>query len=189
MLDSRIFPRISLQDFERRKAEITTQLVDAATGVGFFVIVDHDIAIDQIDHMFEGGELLFALPDDIKAQNAFSREKNVGWEKQAQIRPSTGTPDLKESIQLQFSQTSMCGKWPSDSDAPGFQADALAFMRQCQTVSIMIMSCFAQALFLPSDFFTRAHDVSSDKSQCSEWRHPTPPKGPGGVGWWVATCR
>jgi isopenicillin N synthase-like dioxygenase len=159
--DSRIFPRISLSDFQTRKEEITSQLVAAAKGPGFFLITDHGISPSAITHMFSLSQQYFALPDATKSLNAFVREKNVGWEKQAQIRPSTGTPDQKESLQLQFG-SSMEGKWPDDKDVKGFKSDALEFMGKCQDVSLKIMGCFADALDLPGDYFDKAHDVTKD---------------------------
>ncbi|KAJ8613214.1 hypothetical protein MRB53_037080 [Persea americana] len=161
MSSSRIFPRISLQDFDKRRSEILQELVEAATGPGFFIVVDHGLSVEEINHMFGLSQKYFALPDDIKAKNAFVREKNVGWEKQAQIRPSTGTPDQKESLQLQFG-SSMEGKWPTD--VPNFKKEALEFMSKVQLVSLRIMSCFAEALGLPLDFFDQAHDVTKDDS-------------------------
>lgn len=99
---------------------------------------------------------------DVKSDNFFVRENNAGWEKQAQIRPSTGTPDQKESLQLQFGRERMEGKWPSDVALPGFKTQALDFMTKVQNVSLQVMSCFAEALDLPLDFFTKAHDVTKD---------------------------
>lgn len=47
-----------------------------------------------------------------------------------QVRPSTGTADQKESMQLQFQR--MEGMWPADEDLPGFRAKAEKFMAQVQ---------------------------------------------------------
>lgn len=99
---------------------------------------------------------------DVKVQNAFVRENNAGWEKQAQTRPSTGTPDQKESLQLQFGQERMQGKWPMEVTLPGFKDESLAFMAKVQKVSLQMMSCFADALGLPQDFFDKAHDTTKD---------------------------
>ena len=72
--------------------------------------------------------------------------KNAGWEKNAQsespslaighvlantpVRPSTGTADQKESMQLQFAR--MEGLWPAEEDLPGFRTKAESIMRQVQ---------------------------------------------------------
>jgi len=56
----------------------------------------------------------------------------------------------------------MEGKWPSDEDLPRFKNDAMDFMQKCQDVSLKIMSCFADALDLPADYFAKAHDVTKE---------------------------
>jgi isopenicillin N synthase-like dioxygenase len=179
MASKRIFPRISLGNYENRRDEITKDLVKAAEGPGFFIAVDHGISAKEINEQVSRSKSYFALPDStckikqpwrilelmilgVKAQNAFVRENNAGWEKQAQIRPSTGTPDQKESLQLQFGQERMQGKWPTEDTLPSFKNESLAFMEKVQRVSLKIMSCFAEALGLPLDFFDKAHDTTKD---------------------------
>lgn len=46
------------------------------------------------------------------------------------VRPSTGTADQKESMQLQFAR--MEGLWPAESDLPGFRTKAEVIMKQVQ---------------------------------------------------------
>jgi hypothetical protein len=69
------------------------------------------------------------LDDHIKARTPLNG-KNAGWEKNAQIRPSTGTADQKESMQLQFAR--MDGLWPDEKDILDFQRQAEHFMKQVQ---------------------------------------------------------
>jgi hypothetical protein len=98
----RAIPEISLREFSSRIDEITAELVEAAENVGFFSIVDHGISKDEVNSIFEQSARFFNLPDDIKAKVPFSPKYNAGWEKNAQIRPSTGAVDRKESYQMQF---------------------------------------------------------------------------------------
>jgi len=95
-------PIISLRDFDSRVDEITTQLVDAAENVGFFCIVDHGISRGTVDRIFDQSARFFNQTDKVKANVPFSPQYNAGWEKNAQIRPSTGAIDRKESYQMQF---------------------------------------------------------------------------------------
>lgn len=46
------------------------------------------------------------------------------------VRPSTGTADQKESMQMQFAR--MEGLWPAEDDLPGFRAKAESTMKQIQ---------------------------------------------------------
>jgi isopenicillin N synthase-like dioxygenase len=160
----RPIPTVSLHDFESRIEEITAELVDAAENVGFFSIINHGIARSEVDNMFDNAACFFNLPDQVKAQVPFSPAHNAGWEKNSQIRPSTGAVDRKESYQMQFG-AGMDGKWLSDAHLPGFEKGALAFMHQVQNVSEKIMICLARGLGFADDYFVKAHDVSRPESQ------------------------
>lgn len=157
-------PKISLANFDARIDEITSQLCDAAEHVGFFAVVDHGIAPADVASMFALSERFFRLPDAVKATVPWN-PGNVGWEKESQIRPSTGEPDRKESYQLQFGEN-MDGLWLSDNHLPGFRDQCLAFMHRLQHVSERLMVCLARGLgFEDDDYFVRYHDASKPTCQ------------------------
>lgn len=160
----RPIPAISLANFDSRIDEITAELVKASENVGFFSLIDHGISKASIDKIFEASASFFSLPDSVKSKVPFSAQHNAGWEKSAQIRPSTGAPDRKESYQLQFGD-GMAGRWLTEDDLPGFQETALAFMKEVQAVSEKLMICFARGLGFPDDYFVQAHDVREADSQ------------------------
>ncbi|KKW68402.1 2OG-Fe(II) oxygenase [Lampropedia cohaerens] len=149
--------RIDLSDFAARKREIAEQLWSAARDIGFFQVVNHGIAQSQIDGAFAAAERFFALPDDVKAQ--WPLRRNAGWESKAQVRPSTRTPDQKESYQITVPR--MQGLWPSEQELPGFKQEVLAFERECWSLGMQILSCFAWKLGFAEDFFDKAHDPAS----------------------------
>jgi isopenicillin N synthase-like dioxygenase len=155
--------RISLRDFDDRRGEITDELWSAAADIGFFQLVDHGIEPSDIERAFATAEALFALPDDVKGQYALRKGTNAGWEKLTQVRPSTGTPDQKESYQV--TRPRMTGLWPSDAQLAGFQATMLGFERRCWEVATLVLSCFADRLGLPREFFTAAHDPAQPSYQ------------------------
>ncbi|MFM9926363.1 2-oxoglutarate and iron-dependent oxygenase domain-containing protein [Variovorax sp. H27-G14] len=148
--------RIDLSNFATRQADIADQLWDAAVDVGFFQLENHGIEPAGIDHAFEMAERFFALPDDVKAKYPLKKAVNAGWESRAQVRPSTGTPDQKESYQL--TRPHMGDLWPTESELPGFRQGMLAFERQSWEVSMRVLSCFAMKLGFGPAFFERAHD-------------------------------
>ncbi|EXJ91468.1 hypothetical protein A1O3_00016 [Capronia epimyces CBS 606.96] len=176
----RPIPSISLADFDSRIDEITQQLCSAAEDVGFFCVSDHGIPLSSIDDMFAWSSRFFSLPDPLKATVSFSN--NAGWEKNAQVRPSTGAADRKESYQMQFG-ANMDGKWLPDATLPGFQTSALQFMHQVQAVSERLMTCFARGLGFDDNYFVRAHDVSRPESQtvCRLLHYFEVPANPGEV--------
>lgn len=160
----RVIPTVSLANYESRIDEITAELVSAAEHVGFFSIIDHGITPAEIDNIFAQSARFFSLPDEVKANVPFSSANNAGWEKNAQVRPSTGAADCKESYQMQFG-SNMEGKWLDDAALPGFKDEALKFMWKVQDVSEKLMLCFARGLGFEDDYFVKAHDVKKPDSQ------------------------
>lgn len=154
---------IDLSDFDQRRAEIADALWDAAVDVGFFQIAHHGIDKTDVAEAFALTEQFFALPDAVKAQYPHQKANNVGWESRAQVRPSTGTPDQKESYQI--TRPHMTGLWPSDQELAGFRDTLLAFERQCWSVAMKVLSCFADKLGFAPDFFEHAHDPSAASYQ------------------------
>lgn len=152
---------IDLADFESRRDEIAEQLWNAAVDVGFFQLARHGVPLEQVREAFAMSERFFALPDAVKARWPLSR--NAGWESRAQVRPSTGTPDQKESYQI--TRARMAGLYPGADELPGFVDTMLAFERASWTVGMKVLSCFADRLGFDRDFFTRAHDPSRDTYQ------------------------
>jgi isopenicillin N synthase-like dioxygenase len=181
--------RIDLSDFAQRKTDIANQLWDAAVDVGFFQIVNHGIALADVRNAFAMTERFFALPDAVKARYPLKKALNVGWESRAQVRPSTGTPDQKESYQI--TRPHMEGLWPADEELAGFKATMLAFEGQCWQVAMQVLSCLAWKLGFDDFFFQRAHD-SAEASYQSTLRllhyFATPPEQQAGLGLWRAGC-
>ena len=155
--------QIDLSDFERRFDTISQQLWDAAVDVGFFQLVGHGIEQADIDAAFALSARFFALPDEVKAQWPHRKADNVGWEARAQVRPSTRTPDQKESYQI--TRPHMDGLWPTEAELPGFKATMLDFEARCWRVAMQVLSCFAVRLGMPRDFFAQAHEPTRDTYQ------------------------
>jgi len=130
----RTIPRISMASFDRRRAEISEQLWAAATEIGFFQLTDHGIEPTVVDGAFERARAFFALPDEVKAASPWRRSLNSGWESKAQVRPSTGVADQKESYQL--TRPHMEGLWPSEEALPGFAPGLLAMEAACWEVAM-----------------------------------------------------
>jgi isopenicillin N synthase-like dioxygenase len=160
---SRTIPVIDFSDFEDRREEIKEALWDAATQVGFFQIHNHPIPMALINDSFAHSERLFSLSNDEKAKFSLLDGQNAGWEYKNQVRPSTGTADQKESYQITLPK--MEGLWPSQQQLPDFKAQLLQMEHQAWQLGMAILSCFAEKLGKPSDFFTDAHDRASGEYQ------------------------
>ncbi|RAN85952.1 2OG-Fe(II) oxygenase, partial [Bacillus sp. SRB_28] len=118
---------IDLSDLANRKEEIADELWRAAVEIGFFQVSHHGIALDDIRQAFSMTEAFFALPGEIKARYPLSR--NAGWENKSQVRPSTQTPDQKESYQI--TRPLMDPLWPAEHELPAFKRTMLNFESQC----------------------------------------------------------
>ena len=159
----RDIPQIDMSDFSRRKPEITEALWQAATDIGFFQLTNHDIPQALIDEAFDASAAFFALPSETKEQYPLKPGTNAGWEYKAQVRPSTGTADQKESYQITLPR--MAELWPTGAELPGFKATMLAFERQNWALAMKVLSCFADRLGFPADAFTDGHDPLSPEYQ------------------------
>ena len=151
-------PIIDLNDFELRREEITESLWKSATETGFFQLENHGISLPDIQQTFINAERFFALPDKDKAQ--YPLEENAGWESMAQVRPSTGQADQKESYQI--TRPLMQGKWPKEDLLPGFKEQVLSFEHACWIVGMRVLSCFADRLGFSTDFFKQAHNPDKE---------------------------
>jgi isopenicillin N synthase-like dioxygenase len=156
-------PRIDLSDFKRRKQEIADQLWSASSDIGFFQLVNHGIPQAQIDEAFDMTARFFDLSMETKSKYPLGKGTNAGWEYKAQVRPSTGTADNKESYQITLPR--MEGLWPTGAELPGFFATMLAFERTNWALGMKVLSCFALKLGFPEDFFTEAHNPLSPSYQ------------------------
>jgi isopenicillin N synthase-like dioxygenase len=161
--DAREIRVIDLTDFDDRRAEITEQLWDAATEIGFFQLSGHGIPQDLIDGMFGATADFFALPEDVKGRYPLVKKNNAGWESLSQVRPSIGVPDQKESYQV--TRPHMAELWPSEDELAGFRSRVLDFESRAWAVAMRVLSCFADRLGLPREHFTAAHDPASPDYQ------------------------
>lgn len=160
---SRQIPVIDLVDFDSRRAEITEQLWNAASEVGFFQLKNHGIAVEEIKQAFAMSAKFFDLPTEIKQQYPLHETSNTGWESKAQVRPSTKAADQKESYQITLSR--MQNLWPSEQELPNFKALMMSFEKKSWQLGMQILSCFADRLGFERDFFTKAHNPEAPDYQ------------------------
>lgn len=173
---NRNIPIIDLSDFENRREIITEALWQAATEVGFFQLSHHGLDTSIIKQTFDVTERFFALPNEEKQAFPLKQGLNAGWEFMEQVRPSTGTADQKESFQITLPH--MDNLWPLQTLVPEFQRITLDFEYKAWQLGMKVLSCFADKLGFERDFFTRAHDRSSEEYQSTlRLLHYLPVKG------------
>lgn len=141
---------------------------DAATTIGFFQLKNFGITRTEIEDAFATSARFFALPKETLETVAKPKGRNVGFEYKSQIRPSTGTPDEKESYQI--TRPLMDGLWIDEDANPsiaGFQEDSLAFEAKCHEVAMRVLEFFAVKLGFEKDYFRKVHNPASDLHQCT----------------------
>lgn len=156
---ARTVPVIDLSNFENRRKEVTEELWHAATEVGFFQLKNHGLALPLIKQTFDVTEQFFALDKAKKQAFPLKSGLNAGWEFMAQVRPSTGTADQKESFQVTLPH--MDNLWPLQTVVPDFQRLVLEFEYHAWRLGMQVLSCFADKLGFEQDFFARAHKRES----------------------------
>mmetsp|Transcript_25853 Transcript_25853/g.59653 ORF Transcript_25853/g.59653 Transcript_25853/m.59653 type:complete len:355 (+) Transcript_25853:94-1158(+) len=125
-------------DLAKSDEEICEAMFEAATTVGFFQVINHGIMQADIDEAFAAAKSFFGRPlEEKQSGSPFAAEKNSGYECEKQVRPSTGTADLKESMQVTACIGSMDGRWPN---VPNFEAVCRGFIEKVSVVGKRIMS-------------------------------------------------
>lgn len=161
--DQREIPLIDLCDLAAHRDDIKEQLWQAATEVGFFQLVNHGIPKDTILSAFDASERFFALSQAQKSHYQLKEGLNAGWEFKAQVRPSTGRADQKESFQITLPH--MDKLWPHQDQVAEFTRIMLDFEYRSWQLGMWILSCFAEKLGFDTDFFTKAHQRGSREYQ------------------------
>ncbi|SGZ51202.1 CIC11C00000001093 [Sungouiella intermedia] len=158
-------PKISLHDFANRREQIKQELYNAAVSVGFFVLCNQQSpSVQEIENAFAMSKQYFDKPTDVKEKLPFKKLFNCGYEFKAQVRPSTGTRDLKETMQLQMHRKN--SYWPSATDVgEEWRENATEFMEKCQKLSMDVLSCLAEVLGFDEHFFVKAHQIHQDDAQ------------------------
>ena len=152
---------------------------EAATTVGFFTLKNHGLPQELVDAAFQNSSEFFARPRAEKdADSPFARDMNSGYEFMSQVRPSTGTADQKESLQVTAREGAMDGRWPSAPAAlePSVRAlldagHALA----CRVVSLLEPRACPS---LPPGTLAAAHRLWGDDGQCTLRLLHYPPTAP-----------
>lgn len=141
---------------------------DAANQVGFFTVINHGIPEGDIQAAFEASSAFFSLPRDAKETQApFLKEANSGYEFMAQVRPSTGTPDQKESIQITARAGCMDGRWPQEP--AGFEDLSRGLMSKAHSLAARILSMLEKRACpkLKPGTLAAGHQLWSKDGQCT----------------------
>mmetsp|Transcript_9620 Transcript_9620/g.21471 ORF Transcript_9620/g.21471 Transcript_9620/m.21471 type:complete len:367 (+) Transcript_9620:84-1184(+) len=141
-------------------------MMEAATTVGFFQVKNHGISQAAIDEAFATAKGFFARPQAEKeSECAFAAHLNSGYEHEKQVRPSTGTADLKESFQMTARAGAMDGRWPQQPS--NFEGVAKDFLQKASDLGKRIMSILEPQACpsLEPGTLARAHNLWGEDCQ------------------------
>jgi isopenicillin N synthase-like dioxygenase len=164
VVDDGVVPTIDVSQAD--KAKVAEELWQAATQVGFFSVVGHGIPQSVIDDAFAVSADFFAQPlEDKMKQSPGDMKNNAGFEHFAQVRPSTGVADQKESIQVTARAGVMDGRWPSDN----FKDKADALMNAANKLAGEILDLL-ETKAVPHNkpgTISKSHTLWADDGQCT----------------------
>eukprot|EP00435_Cladocopium_sp_Y103_P059039 s26_g21.t1 len=140
---------------------------EAAREPGFFVVTNHGISEEAIDEAFRLSRDFFNQSKENKErQSPFEKSMNAGYEFFSQVRPSTGAPDQKESLQITAREGCMDGRWP---DVPNFEERLKNFMVKSHDLGCRILSILEPKACpkLAKGTLAAAHRLWVEDGQCT----------------------
>jgi isopenicillin N synthase-like dioxygenase len=153
-------------DLSLPKEEVVELLWTAATQVGFFSIINHGIASDIIDQAFHQSQAFFEQPlEDKQKQSPLDMSINCGFEYYAQVRPSTGVADQKESLQVTARENGMDNRWPN----PQFRSAATTLLEQSHALANRLLDLLQPKAVphLEPGTLSKSHTLWCPGGQCT----------------------
>lgn len=154
-------------DMSQPEEQCAAAMWAAAREVGFFTVVNHGIPQQAIDSVFSASSVFFAQPQAAKeAQCPFAAHLNSGYEFMKQVRPSTGTPDQKESLQITARAGAMEGRWPTEAS---FEPLVRSFTAQAYALGQRILRLLEPKAcpHVSHGTLAGAHTLWADDGQCT----------------------
>lgn len=160
--------RVPVIDLSQTLEAYSDAIWEAATQVGFFTVINHGVPEHMISAGLEASKLFFAQPRDVKeAACPFAREANSGYEFMTQVRPSTNTPDQKESLQITARSGAMENRWPHEP--AGFETIARQLMDAAHVLAGRILNCLQSRASpkLSPGTLVQSHRLWAEDGQCT----------------------
>jgi isopenicillin N synthase-like dioxygenase len=160
---------VPIIDMSLPKDQVIDEMWKAAKDVGFFTVVNHGIAQEDIDSLFQVSETFFSTLSQAEKENQspFDRSLNSGYEYMAQAPPSTGTTDQKESVQITARQGCMYNRWPTIPQ--NFQSATENMTQQFHELACTVLSLLeAKACpHLQPGTLANSHHLWNHDGQCT----------------------
>jgi len=168
----------------------TAEMWKAATEVGFFTVINHGIPKAAIEAAFDVSREFFSLPHGVKESSSpFLKSANAGYEFMSQVRPSTGTADQKESVQITARSGVMDDRWPKQPST--YEASSRELLQHSHDLASRLLSVLETKACpkLKPGTLAASHRLWSNDGQCTlRMLHYPPVQDPSAVpaGYWRA---
>ena len=145
------------------KKAVAARIGAACDEIGFFYVVNHNVAVATIDRAVAVADRFFAQPEAEKLK-VKSDKNNRGYREVGDVVHANGKPSARDNFDLGFPVTAddpevLAGtplyapnKWP---DTPGFQEAFEAYYAETFKLGMKILEGFALYLGKEEDFFVR----------------------------------
>jgi len=159
---------VTVVDVSGPEEEVARALWEAASTLGFFIVVGHGFPQELTDRAFEISRQFFAQRrEDKEGQSPHSSELNSGFEFKTQVRPSTGLPDNKESMQVTASSVAMQDRWPTEPK--DFEPTAREFISSAHALASRLLNLLQRHARpdLDPGHISAAHTLWGAQGQCT----------------------
>lgn len=161
------------------KQEVADTMIDSFKTVGFVYLVNHGLAKEKIDGMFDWSKKFFKQPVEVKqlAPHPESGAHHRGYsapgkEKVSQHVYDAGelaklrakAPDAKESFECgREHDPHMSNIWLPDGVLPGFKEACLDFFWSCYEIEKTLLRALALGLGLSEDYLVGFHKEADNQ--------------------------
>lgn len=155
-------------DMSLPEDQVAEEMWNAANDVGFFTVINHGIPQEAIDSIFGVSEAFFTglSVEEKEEQSPFDRTLNSGYEYMTQVRPSTGTNDQKESLQMTARQGCMEGRWPSTPE--NFESASKEMIAFSHDLACRLVSLLERKIpHLEPGTLAKSHSLWNHDGQCT----------------------
>jgi isopenicillin N synthase-like dioxygenase len=188
-----IRPWLTLEATSPQCLDLCEQVRRACHEIGFFYVVNHDIAPSLVRDYVATVHAFFALPDAVKRRLDKSGSPHFrGWERLGS-ELTNNEVDYREQLDIGAEREvepnptpyyrALIGpnQWPSEDELPRFRATVETFLGAAQTLSNQLLGLMSASLGLDVDHIQNVFG-NDPQPYCKLIRYPPTPAGSRGVG-------
>lgn len=134
--------------------DVVHAVASAAEQFGFFQIINHGIAPERIERLWDATVSFFALPAETKRQIVRTKENSRGYYDRELTKNARDLkevldiahvpfPDLADDDPRNFHRVDGRNQWP---ELPGFRSTVIGYLQVCNELSRWLLEAFCRGL-------------------------------------------